>query len=174
MNIMNRRLPEKIGLWIITVVLSLSNFYSPAAEPQFDRLFTTREQRQRLQELRERNRQIARDRDHTGAETHGMKQNFRTDQTRTALLRPLEGSSEERPVITLRGLIYRKDRAGMAWINARDGAAGLDYRKLDSGQLLDNEVTIRVPETGKSVKLKPGQSYHLHSGAITELKEDVR
>ena len=61
----------------------------------------------------------------------------------------------------------------MAWINARDGAAGLDYRKLDSGQLLDNEVTIRVPETGKSVKLKPGQSYHLHSGAVTELKEGV-
>ena len=61
----------------------------------------------------------------------------------------------------------------MAWIHTQDGAAGLDYRKLESGQVLDNEVTLRVPATGMSVKLKPGQSYHLDSGAVTDLEEGV-
>ena len=49
----------------------------------------------------------------------------------------------------------------------------MDFREPESGRILDNEVSIRVPMTGKSVKLKPGQSYHLHSGAVTELKDEV-
>lgn len=162
MSMMRRGLPEAIGSWIVTAVLSLSNVCSPAAEQQFDRLFTTKEQRQRLQELRERNRQKAREPDLAGTGTHG---------TRAGSSRSPGGNSKETPVVTLRGLIYKKDRAGMAWINARDGSAGLDYRKLESGQVLDNGVTIRVPATDMPVKLKPGQSYHPDTGAVTELRE---
>ena len=168
-----RLLADVTGRWLIIAVLCAPNLCFSAGEQQFGRLFTTQEERQRLQELREENRQIARGRDHAGSGTHGMTGSDHTRQTQTALSRRSEVSEEELPVITLRGLIYKKDKAGMAWINAQEGEAALDYRKLEAGQILDNEVTIRVPMTGKSVKLKPGQSYHLHSGAVTDLKDDA-
>ena len=31
----------------------------------------------------------------------------------------------------LKGLIYKKDRARMAWVDAKEGTAALDYRELE-------------------------------------------
>ena len=55
----------------------------------------------------------------------------------------------------------------------KKGLRALDCWELESGQVLDNGVTIKLPMTGKSVTLKPGQSYHLRSGAVTDLKNDA-
>ncbi len=161
------------GRWIIIATFSMSGYCCSADEQQFGRLFTTREERQRLQEVREENMQTTSGRDNSGAGTQGKLGKDRARQAQAGIFRGPEESNGDLPVITLKGVIYKKDRARMAWVNAKEGTAALDYRELESGQILDNEVSIRVPMIGKSVKLKPGQSYHLHSGAVTDLKDEA-
>ena len=172
MNLNQYRLSGVTGRWILIVMFSMPGYSYSADEQQFGRLFTTREERQRLQELREENMRTPGGRNNFGTATRGMVDRDRAGQTQAGLFPGTEEGKGELPVITLKGLIYKKDRARMAWVNAKEGTATLDFREPGSGRILDNEVTIRVPMTGKSVKLKPGQSYHLHSGAVTELNPD--
>ena len=167
------RLSGVTGRWILIVVISVSGYCYSADEQQFGRLFTTREERQRLQEVREENMRTAGVRNNTGTGVHGLIDRERAGQTRAGFSPGTEQGKENLPVITLKGLIYKKDRARKAWVDANEGTAALDFREPGSGRILDNGVTIPVPFTGESVKLKPGQSYHLHSGAVTDLKDDV-
>ena len=167
MSFTRRRLPEAAWKWLIIAILSMPDTCLPAGEQEFGRLFTTRDERRRLQQFREENR----DRAATG--NPGMNESHDTRQIQTGLAHRQEVTEKDAPVITLKGLIYSKDRAGMVWINGQDGDAALDYRRLESGEVLDNEVTIHMPVTGKPVSLKPGQSYHLQSGAVTDLEANV-
>ena len=171
MSLTRRRLSGVTGRGLTIAVLCALNVCPSAGEQQFGRLFTSQEERQRLQQLREENRRIPRSPDHAGTSTQEKNINYHIRRTQTALSRRPEGRAEELPVVTLKGLIYKKNKAGMAWINSPEEGAGPDYRILESGQIVDNEITIRVPVAGKSVKLKPGQSYHPHSGVVTDLKE---
>ena len=57
----------------------------------------------------------------------------------------------------------------MAFIGTQEGPAALDYRQLQSGETPDDGLSISVPVRGQSVKLKPGQSWHPESGAVTDL-----
>lgn len=161
------------GSWLIIALFSMSGYSYSADEQQFGRLFTTREERRQLQELREEDMRATGGRDAVGTATPGMVERYGAGQTQAGMYRGAEQSEGDLPVITLKGLIYKKDWAGMAWVNAKEGTAALDYRELESGQVLDNRVTIELPMTGKSVTLKPGQSYHLRSGAVTGLKNDA-
>ena len=135
-----RQLPEATWRWLIIAILSMPATCFPAGEQEFGRLFTTRDERQRLQRFREENR------DPAGTGSPEMNENHNTRQIQTGLARRQEGAEKAAPVITLKGLIYSKDRAGMVWINGQDG---------------------------KPVSLKPGQSYHLHSGAVTDLEANT-
>ena len=157
--------------WIIIALFSMSSYCCSAGEQQFGRLFTTQEERQRLQGLREEIMRTNRGRDNTGTGARARVEGYNAGQPQGGMSRGSEQGKEDLHVITLKGLIYKKDRARMAWVDAKEGTAALDYRELESGQIRHNEVTIELPMTGKSVKLKPGQSYHLHSGAITDLKD---
>ena len=169
--------------WITIAVLCLSCYCSYAGAQQFGRLFTTPEERQRLQELREAKKHTPRTQDDTGNVSRGVGDkrigrkaglghagiSRRTEENRHVMEDSPPGS-----VITLKGIVYRQDKTWMAWINdgnAQEGAATLGYRELGEGERLDNKVTIEVPVTGKSVKLKPGQSYHLQSGIVFDIKE---
>ena len=151
---------DGLKMAVIVVVLLMNPAWSFAADgQQFGRLFTTPEQRQRLQALRgehrsERDKITEHPAPHAGAPA----------QSATA---------DEEPVITFRGLIYRKDGAGMAWIDVQGDAATLDHRRLPSGESPGDGFVIDMPVSGQSVKLKPGQSYHSRSGAITDLGEAV-
>ena len=167
MSITRSQLPEATWKWLIIVILSMPDICFTAGEREFGRLFTTRDERRRLQQLREENR------DPAGSGIPEMDKSHDTRQIQTGLARRQEEAGKDAPVITLKGLIYSKDRAGMVWINGQDGGGALDYRRLESGEVLDNEVSIRMPATGKSVQLKPGQSYHLHSGAVTDLEANA-
>ena len=140
MSFTRRQLPEATWRWLIIAILSMPDTCFPAGTEEFGRLFTTRDERQRLQRFREENRDLA----GTGnPETNGS---HNTRQIQTGLARRQEGEGKNAPVITLKGLVYTKDRAGMVWLNGKDG---------------------------KPVSLKPGQSYHLHSGAVTELEANA-
>ena len=142
----------------------VSEWCISADEQQFGRLFTTPEQRQRLQELREEHRRTPGSRKGTGTEIREMAGRHHAEQSKAGMSRGPGGP----PVITLKGLIYRNDGARTAWIKAPDGTVVLDSRQLQTGELQDHETAIRVPVSGKSVKLKPGQSWHPESGAVTD------
>lgn len=166
MSFVRRQLPKVAGKWLTIVILAGTGAGPTAGEQQFGRLFTTPDERRRLQESRGINRQLARDRKRAGTLTGQINGSYDTGQARPG---PGRGAQVD-GVITLRGLIYNKDRTGMAWIDARESDAALDYRKLDSRQVQGNEVSIRLPASDQTVKLKPGQSYHPHTGVITDLE----
>ena len=140
MSFTGRQLLEITRKWLIIAILSIPDICFPAGEQEFGRLFTTWDERQRLQQLREENR------DSAGTGIPEMNESRNARQIQTGLARRQEGAGKDVPVITLKGLIYTKGRAGMVWINGQDG---------------------------KPVRLKPGQSYHLHSGAVTDLEADA-
>lgn len=166
MSFVRRQLPKVAGKWLTIVILAIPGTCPIAGEQQFGRLFTTPDERRRLQESRDINRQLARGRKRAGTITGQMNGSYGNGQAQAG---PGRGAQVD-GVITLRGFIYKKDRAGMVWIDARQGDAALDYRKLGSGQVQGNEVSIRVPASDQTVKLKPGQSYHPHTDVITDLE----
>ncbi len=165
--------------WIAITVLCLCGYSFYAGAQQFGRLFTAPEERQRLQELREAH--IPK----TGAGNilrgeEDKRTGRKTDPGFAGVSHRVEERSpdiEDSPpaaVITLKGIVYRQDRTRMVWINdgnPEEGVATLGYRELGKEETPDNKVTIELPVTGKIVKLKPGQSYHLHSGAVLDVTE---
>ena len=158
------RVPPRCMNWVIAALIMASEWCFSADEQQFGRLFTTPEQRQRLQELREeRGRDLKRG-NATEPGNGEMSGGSRAGTQRSGL----SGGPEKPPVITFKGLVYRKDGAGMAWIDAQEGSAALDYRQLQAGETPEEGSAISVPVSGKSVILKPGQSYHPQSGAVTD------
>ena len=159
------RLVGRCGKWMIAAFIIMSEGCFSADEQQFGRLFTTPEQRQRLQELREEHRQTSGSRKGTETESREMTGGYPARHSKTGMsLGPDDPS-----VITLKGLIYRNDGARMAWIKAQEGPAALDYRQLQTGEAPDDGFSVSVPVRGQSVKLKPGQSWHPESGAVTDL-----
>ena len=152
---------------MITALLLICASCPAVDEHRFGRLFTTPEQRQRLQELREEHSQTRRDRDDTSGSMSVMTHNPGMDQTGS---NPTSaGASKTPPVVTLKGLIYRNGGTRRAWVEQHDGLAAPDYREFEAQARSDNDLAIPVPADGKSVMLKPGQSYHPDSGLVTEL-----
>lgn len=95
----------------------------------------------------------------------------RSQRARAALA--TEKSEEAAPVpqtITYGGLVRRSDGKTTVWINNQPvhdrespGAAAIVGRVRPDGS-----VTLQVPQSGRSVILKPGQSVELLSGAVEE------
>ncbi|MGH8622341.1 MAG: hypothetical protein ACRET3_09400 [Burkholderiales bacterium] len=95
----------------------------------------------------------------------------RSQRARAAL--STEKSEEAAPVpqtITYGGLVRRSDGRTTVWINNQPvhdresaGAAAIVGRVR-----ADGSVTLQVPQSGRSVNLKPGQSVELLSGAVEE------
>jgi hypothetical protein len=84
-------------------------------------------------------------------------------------------SSEQQPVqqeqtISYGGMVRRSDGKSTVWINGRP----VTEQETASGATAvgrvgaDGSVSLQVPQTGRRVELKPGQSVELLSGAIEE------
>lgn len=95
----------------------------------------------------------------------------RTQRARTAL--PTDGSEETAaPVaqtITYGGMVRRSDGKSTVWINNRP----VGDREAGAGTIVgrvrpDGGISLQVPQSGRSVSLKPGQSVELLSGVIEE------
>ena len=92
----------------------------------------------------------------------------RSQKSRATLSAEKEDAAPE--VVTYGGMVRRSDGKTTVWINNRamhdnerpDGATMVGRVKPDGG------VTLQIPQTGRSVDLKPGQSIELLSGAIEE------
>ena len=96
----------------------------------------------------------------------------RSQRARTALATE-KNEQEAAPVpqtITYSGVLRRSDGKTTVWINNQPvhdresaGAAAIVGRVRPDGS-----VTLQVPQSGRSVSLKPGQSVELLSGAVEE------
>jgi len=161
--------PVQSGKWLIVALIMVSEWCFSADEQQFGRLFTTPEQRQRLQKLREEHRQPPGSRKGTETEFREMSGRYHARHSKTGMSRGPDDPS----AVTLKGLIYKKDGTRMVWIKAQEETAALDYRQLQAGETPEDGFAISVPVSGQSVKLKPGQSWHPQSGAITDLGDAV-
>lgn len=159
------RLSGQGGKWLLVALIMVSEWCISADEQQFGRLFTTPEQRQRLQQLREEHRRDLKSGNATEPGNGEMAGAHHGGQPKAGMPR---GRQDPAP-ITLKGLIYKKDGAGMVFIGTQEDSAALDYRQLQAGETPDEGFAISVPVNGKSVKLKPGQSWHPESGAVTDL-----
>ena len=163
------RLARHSMKWMPAALIMIPGGCFSVDEQQFGRLFTTPEQRQRLQELRAAHR---RDRDTGNATAPGSRE--RSAGRGAGTLQDGRSSVPDKPpIITFKGLVYKQDGAGMAWLEAQEGSAALDYRQLQPGEAAADSFAISVPVSGQSVKLKPGQSYDPQSGAVTDLGEIV-
>ena len=163
------RLPRRGMTWMIAALTMTAQWCFSAEEQQLGRLFTTPEQRQRLQELRADHRRGRERGNDTEPGIRGAAGSHHRGQSTAGMPR---GRQDPAP-ITLMGLIYKKDGAGTAFIGTQEGPAALDYRPLQSGEAPEDGFAVNVPVRGQSVKLKPGQSWHPQSGAVTDLGDTV-
>lgn len=81
------------------------------------------------------------------------------------------------PTVSVQGYLKRSDgKKGTVWINEapvqEDSASG----EIQVGKIPQsgNEVQIRLPGSGKNMKLKAGQVYDPETDSILEKSQDVR
>jgi hypothetical protein len=97
----------------------------------------------------------------------------RKQRTRTSLAteRAEEDTAAPTPqTITYDGVVRRSDGKSTVWINSRP----VNEKESASGGVIvgrvraDGGVSLQVPQSGRAVNLKPGQSIELLSGVIEE------
>ncbi len=77
------------------------------------------------------------------------------------------------PVVTVQGYVKRSDGKGTVWVNGRPVQEKAATKDVEIGKLQgkSNEVQVKLPSTGQTVKLKAGQSYDPASGKVGSLRE---
>jgi len=137
--------------------LLLAAVAAPALQAAADngdaRLFTTPEQRQRLDQSREG----------TPTEAGATEQ----EQTPRHLAAPAE-KPEPLPSVHLRGFVRRSNGPGAVWVNDGSTLAAdeLDGR-IDTGRIDGSSVRVTLPD-GRRLRLKPGQTWDPQKGAIVD------
>lgn len=96
----------------------------------------------------------------------------RTQRARNTLAneRTVDETAPVAQTITYGGMVRRADGKSTVWINGRpvndnDPAGGVS---LVGRVRPDGGVSLQVPQSGRSIDLKPGQSVELLSGAVEE------
>ena len=73
--------------------------------------------------------------------------------------------------VTLNGVVRRSDGSTTVWLNnkpVRGGKTDEGVMVVPSGRGTPGNVTVRVPQTGRSVDLKVGQQLEVQSGQVQE------
>lgn len=146
---MMRVLPPALAL-----ALAAASIAAPAAAPEFDRerLFTTAEQRAYLDELR-----------------NGTAVNRPPDQRPRQPAVP-EREPEPPPSVRLQGFVRRSGGPPAVWLNDRSTLAGDEVEgdlHVHSGRIEGSTVVVVLPD-GRSVRLKPGQTWDPESGRVID------
>ncbi len=146
--------------WVILILSTLPMFAVAADLPPLGRLFLTPAERAALDVVRQNSRppeKIITPGDATYEETK-------------------EGDSapvELPPVVTVHGYVKRTDGKGTVWVNGQPVREKSTANNIEVGRLQGNtnDVRIKLPSTGQTVKLKAGQSYEPVSGKVGSLRE---
>jgi hypothetical protein len=132
---------------VAAVLLSIPAAAQVAQDPQLGRLFFTPAQRGSLDVAR----------------SQRARATLSTERTE-------EQAAPQEQTITYGGQVRRSDGKSTVWINGRP----VTEQEAASGATVvgkiraDGSVLVQVPQSGRSVELKPGQSVELLSGAIEE------
>jgi hypothetical protein len=128
-----------------------------AAEDDFGRLFSSQAERKKLDILRQNQKLII----------ASPQQNTRLEPVVDALPEP----------ITLQGYVKRSDGSTTLWINNKAVQENSTQDDVEIGQLSkqknsakngSDSLNVRIPVTGKNVRLKPGQVYEPETNRIVE------
>jgi len=78
-------------------------------------------------------------------------------------------------VVTYSGLVRRSDGKAVLWLNNRpvDEKEALSSLPVQGRVRKDGSVVVRVPQTGRTIDLKVGQTIELTSGAVAEGKPEA-
>lgn len=136
---------------IPAAALALVPALAAAAEA---RLFTTSEQRERLDRLR-------------------------AEATAEELAREAEPEPEAQvaqeeeppppPRVHLRGFVRRSDGPSAVWVNEGSSIKGIgEGIRIDSGRIQGGSVVVRLPD-GRRVRLKPGQTWDPEGETVTDV-----
>lgn len=129
------------------------------AEDDFGRLFSSPAERKKLDMLRKSQQLIA----------TTPQQNISSQLSDVELPEP----------ITMQGYVKRSDGATTLWINNKTVHENSTQDQVEIGRLnkpkhsshdAADSLTVRIPATGKNVRLKAGQQYDPENDRIVELK----
>ncbi len=150
--------PDIFLLWML-VLASVAGPLQAAPDADFGRLFSTPQERSRLDSLRQ-NRALQTARPQTGS--------------------PAAPVAAEMPEpVTMQGYVKRSDGATTLWINNQPVQENSALDQVEIGRLTSQKnatrngsdsLHIRIPATGKQVRLKAGQVYAPETGQVVEQK----
>lgn len=143
--------------WLILFVSCLPVFAMAAEPVPLGRLFLTPAERAALDTIRQNSRPPEK------IVTPGNASE--EDETAASPTAP--------PVVTVQGYVKRSDGKGTVWINGQAVQEKSATKDVEVGRLQGNtnEVQIKLPGAGQTIKLKAGQSYNPASGKVGNLRE---
>ncbi len=149
----------------ISDILLISSFalsgttYAQAASDGFGRLFTTPEERRKLDTLRNAKQQ---------AVVEEVPEVFIEENVGVIEQPDLEG-------ITLNGLVYRKGGKSTVWLNGTnsyEGNLASEYFRINAGKVNSEKVSVTVPEVDLEFDLKVGQTYEPNDGSLLDIVDN--
>ncbi len=147
------------GTLLISSIAWSSISFTQAASDNFGRLFTTPEERRKLEILRHAKPQ---------AVVEEVPEVF-IEETVGAIEQPdIEG-------ITLNGIVYRKGGKSTVWLNGTnsyEGSLASEYFRINAGNINSEKVSVTVPEAGLEFDLKVGQTYEPNDGTLLDIVDD--
>ncbi len=109
---------------------------------------------------------------------HTPAERIRLDAMRTEAIaranRPVAAVTEEAPpppaprTLTLNGIVRRSDGEATVWVNGKAMDAAPGTRDVMPGSLGRDAAGFHLPESGRRVRLKVGQSVEATSGVVEE------
>jgi len=136
--------------------------YTQAASDDFGRLFTTPEERRKLQTLRNAKPQV---------KVEVVPEVFIEDIDENV------GEIEQPDIegITLNGLVYRKGGKSTVWLNGTnsyEGNLASEYFRINAGDINSEKVSVTVPDVGLEFDLKVGQTYEPNDGTLLDIVDN--
>jgi len=156
------------GVKLISGILLILSFamsgipYVQAASDDFGRLFTTPEERRKLQTLRNAKPEV---------KVEEVPEIFVEDIDENA------GVIEQPDIdgITLNGIVYRKGGKSTVWLNGTnsyEGNLASEYFRINAGDIDSEKVSVTVPDVDLEFDLKVGQTYEPNDESLLDLVED--
>lgn len=124
-----------------------------AEDLPFGRVFTSPEERKKLDGLREK---IA------------LDANFVNEEIAAAAKASPASEAPKKEDIQLSGYILREDGSAMIWINGRSELSGLNSQEVKTTTPRANQAQVTVRMQGKARSLKPGQIWSLNKDRVLE------
>lgn len=145
----------------LILLLCCAPLLAAAADQPFGRLFLTPAERAALDVVRQNSKPPERI----------VKAGENKDDEELAASAPVAAP----PIITVHGYVKRSDGKSTVWLNGRPMQEKEATKDIEVGRLQGNtnQVQIKLPGTGQTVKLKAGQSYDPTSGEVADSLKDL-